>query len=326
MANRLQDIKRRAERANEKKLRESREAVERGETVIEIPPAKIKAFRFNPRKRFDPEELESLAMSLKSGEQVQPVIVAPVNERGPHNFVLIDGERRLRAAKIAGVKLQAIVRKVKNVQEHYKLSFLANLNRVGLTPMEEARALERMYDSDELKALPNRMARIRKLMEYSGRSDCTVIQRMGLVNLHPDLQVLVEPSTPKNERMPISIAVRLSNENYPHEAQLRIWNNQLKGLTAKQMEAVLDDHAEREGRKKRRARRKPSGNFLVLQRMVNRAKSSEFFSMRNDDLAKMFKDRHVLDSREVINDLEVAIKRLQELHKRLNTVVSPMSG
>lgn len=164
-------------------------------------------------------------------------------------------------------------------------------------------------------------------MEYSGRSDCTVIQRMGLVNLHPNLQELLEPTTPKNERMPITIAVKLSDANYPHEVQLRTWEEKLKGLTARQMEAVLDEHAEREGRTKGRRRvRKPSGNRKVFQRMVKRTKESEFFEMSQEDLAKMFTDVHPLDAREDINNLDIAIKRMQTLHKKLNKIIPPMAG
>jgi ParB family chromosome partitioning protein len=103
---------------------------------VEIPVARISANAYQPRRRFDPGKLSELASSIRESGLLQPVIV----RRSSDGFELVAGERRLRAAKEAGLgSVPAIVRNVSE-DEMLELALVENVQREGLNPIELARA------------------------------------------------------------------------------------------------------------------------------------------------------------------------------------------
>lgn len=95
-----------------------------------------------PRRDFDPEELQELADSIKEHGLLQPIVVAP--RRGGHKFEIVAGERRWRAAKLAGLdKISAIVRKLSD-QHKLELSIIENVQRANLNPLEVATAYTKL--------------------------------------------------------------------------------------------------------------------------------------------------------------------------------------
>ncbi len=113
------------------------ESEESGLTEIEI--AKIMPNPYQPRTVFQQEKLEELAQSIKEHGVVQPIIVA-VSEAKAGFYQLVAGERRLRAAKMAGLaKVPALVREYsKNAM--VEIALIENLQREDLNPIEEAEA------------------------------------------------------------------------------------------------------------------------------------------------------------------------------------------
>lgn len=111
-----------------------------GESVVEISLSEIKANPYQPRKSFNEDELRGLAESIKEQGLLQPIVVRKVN----NEYELVAGERRLRAAKIAGLeKIGALVRNYSN-EESMNLALLENLQRSDLNPMEVAEAYKRL--------------------------------------------------------------------------------------------------------------------------------------------------------------------------------------
>lgn len=111
-----------------------------GESVVEISLSEIKANPYQPRKSFNEDELRGLAESIKEQGLLQPIVVRKVN----NEYELVAGERRLRAAKIAGLeKIGALVRNYSN-EESMNLALLENLQRTDLNPMEVAEAYKRL--------------------------------------------------------------------------------------------------------------------------------------------------------------------------------------
>lgn len=95
-----------------------------------------------PRRSFDQQALEELAESIKRYGVLQPVIVSPEDE---HGYVLVAGERRLRASRLAGLKdIPAIVRKRKEL-ERLEVALIENVQRVDLSPLEQAVSIERLH-------------------------------------------------------------------------------------------------------------------------------------------------------------------------------------
>lgn len=106
--------------------------------VVQIPIALIMPNPKQPRKRFDPQELEHLTASVKEHGVIQPLLVCPADQDGIH--ILIAGERRLRAAKGAHLKtVPAVIRDVKS-DDLAVLALVENVIRDDMSPVEEGDA------------------------------------------------------------------------------------------------------------------------------------------------------------------------------------------
>lgn len=151
-------------------------------TVIPIALADIAPNAHQPRHAFDQEELASLARSIKANGVLAPVLVRPKRD-GPAHYELIAGERRWRAAKLAGLRtIPALVREAKDGQA-IELALLENLQRADLNPIEEAagyRQLLAEYDFTQ-----------EMLAQRLGKSRPAVANALRLLSLPGSVQALV---------------------------------------------------------------------------------------------------------------------------------------
>lgn len=111
--------------------------------VWEVPVSKINTDAKQPRKNFDPEELQELADSIKTHGILQPLIVS---EREDGGYDLVAGERRLRAARLAGLVVAPVVVKKLEDREKLEVALVENIQRAGLNPVEEAFAYKRLVE------------------------------------------------------------------------------------------------------------------------------------------------------------------------------------
>lgn len=119
-----------------------------GVEVLQLPIDEIEPNPNQPRKIFDPESLNSLALSIKEQGVLQPILV----KRDGKSIELVAGERRLRASKIAGLKrIPAIIIPEKNPTALMFFSLVENLQREDLNPLEEAEAYKMLIDNFGLK-------------------------------------------------------------------------------------------------------------------------------------------------------------------------------
>ncbi|MCI6086816.1 MAG: ParB/RepB/Spo0J family partition protein [Selenomonas sp.] len=115
----------------------------KADRVLEIPMLDIYKNRFQPRTDFDEAALEELRASIASYGVLQPILV----RKSTHGYELIAGERRWRAAKLAGLeKIPALVREY-NDAETSEIALIENLQREDLNPMEESRAYQSLIDT-----------------------------------------------------------------------------------------------------------------------------------------------------------------------------------
>ncbi len=114
--------------------------------IISIPVDKIVPNPHQPRRHFAEAELQSLAESIKKHGVLQPLIVTKVDG----GFELIAGERRERAAKIAGVKEVPAIIKEATDQDKLEIAMVENLHRTDLNPLEQARAYRKLIDNFKL--------------------------------------------------------------------------------------------------------------------------------------------------------------------------------
>ena len=107
----------------------------------------IQAGQFQPRRDIEPEALEELAASIKAQGILQPIVVRPIEE---NRYEIIAGERRFRAAQLAGLsKIPAIIKEVDD-QTTMALALIENIQREDLSPLDEALAIERLIDEYQL--------------------------------------------------------------------------------------------------------------------------------------------------------------------------------
>jgi ParB family chromosome partitioning protein len=140
--------------------------------------------RYQPRQLFAPGELAELTASIKESGLLQPILV---RRKGDGIFELISGERRWRAAKEAGLStIQAVVRNCSD-QDSLLFAIVENLQREDLNPMETARAYARMMNEFGLTQ--------DTIAQKVGRDRSSVANTVRLLNLHPEVQQLVESDT-----------------------------------------------------------------------------------------------------------------------------------
>lgn len=154
--------------------------VETATTTLRIPIEQIETNPKQPRHDFDEEALQELATSIKVHDIIQPITVSKLPTG---KYRLIAGERRFRAAKIAGLKdLPAYIRQA-NDQQLLELALLENLQRENLNAIEIALSYKRMMD--ELSYTQEQVA------ERMGKERTTVTNYIRLLKLPPDIQVAV---------------------------------------------------------------------------------------------------------------------------------------
>jgi ParB family chromosome partitioning protein len=148
--------------------------------VIDIAVDRIKSNPYQPRMTFDEAETEELAASIRSKGILQPVLV---RRKGP-GYELIAGERRLRAARRAGMNsIPALVREAGD-REMLEIALIENEQRVELNPIESARSYERIINEFALSQT--------ELADVLGRDRSTVANLLRLLRLPEKVQKLVQ--------------------------------------------------------------------------------------------------------------------------------------
>ncbi len=132
-----------------------------------------------PRKHFDTEALEGLSQSIKAYGIVQPIIVRKIDDR----YSIIAGERRYRAARMAGLKTVPVVVKEYTDTELMEVSLVENLQREDLNPIEEAQAMQLLMSEHALTQ--------EELSERLGKSRSAVANTLRLLNLPENIRGMV---------------------------------------------------------------------------------------------------------------------------------------
>lgn len=145
--------------------------------VKEVSLSLVKANPFQPRKTFNEESIIELSESIKSCGLIQPIIV---EENLNGGYIIIAGERRYRASKLAGLTTIPVI--IKNFTEEDKLeiALVENIQREDLTPIDEAKAYKKLMDS--LKISQEEVA------QKVGKKRSTVSNSIRLLNLPEDIQ------------------------------------------------------------------------------------------------------------------------------------------
>ena len=164
------------EKKNVNKVEEKENAS--GEILVKIN--QVEPNREQPRKEFDEDSLMELADSIKQFGILQPLLV----QKRKDYYEIIAGERRWRAAKIAGIKEVPIIVKEYTDQEIVEISLIENIQRENLNPIEEAMAYQRLMKEYHLKQ--------DQIAEKVSKSRAAITNSLRLLKLDPRVQNMLE--------------------------------------------------------------------------------------------------------------------------------------
>lgn len=211
------------------------------EEVVEIEISKIEPNPYQPRKHFDPVQLQELAESIRMNGVLQPVIVKKVAS----GYMLVAGERRCKASALAGFStVPAIVRDYNN-QYLAELALLENIQREDLTIVEEARAYQNAIESLNLTHL--------ELSQKIGKSRSYVSNTLGI--LHLPETVLSEINNGNISMGHARALSKLKDVNRIHTIAQLVVDHQ---MTVREIEALA-----RKEKKRKEIKRKPSEHPLA---------------------------------------------------------------
>lgn len=149
-------------------------------SIQSVPIEKVKPNPFQPRKYFDETALADLAQSIKQQGILQPLLA----EKSGDSYIIVAGERRYRAALIAGIPDVPIWIKEFSEEEKLEIALIENLQREDLTPIEEAKAIKTILEKTGLSQ--------EKIAEKIGKNRTTVTNALRLLKLPEDIQKAID--------------------------------------------------------------------------------------------------------------------------------------
>src|SRR5687767_3908994 len=185
-----------------------------GSGVTQVPVDLIQRNPRQPREKFDLEELENLAASIREHGVIQPLIVSP-GKNGI--YILIAGERRLQASRKAGLKTVPVVIRHASDQQLLELALIENVQRADLNPIEEAEAYQHL--SKEFKMSHDAIA------ARVGKSRVAVTNTIRLLDVSAAVkQALVDGQISEGHARAM---LRLPTANQQEELLKKVINNNL---------------------------------------------------------------------------------------------------
>lgn len=190
----------------------------------EIPVGEIEPNPYQPRTTFDDDSIHELAASIMSTGVLQPVIVR--RHPGTSGYQLVAGERRLRAAKLAGVsKIPAIIKKSDD-REMMEISLIENVQREDLNPMEEARAYNTLVEKLGMTH--------EQISERVGKQRVSITNSLRLLGLPDEVKDMVSRGTLSAGHARALLAIEK-----PAELVMAARYVQTKGFSVRRTEAFV---------------------------------------------------------------------------------------
>ncbi len=145
-----------------------------------LPIEYLQRGKFQPRKDMNPEKLQELSDSIKAQGIIQPIVVRKL---APDKYEIVAGERRWRAAQLAGLQEVPVVVKDIDDRATMAIALIENIQRQDLNPLEEAEALRRLLDEFNMTH--------QQIADAVGKSRVTVTNLLRLMELQPEVKKLL---------------------------------------------------------------------------------------------------------------------------------------
>lgn len=260
-------------------------SVANAETYVKI--TKVEPNREQPRKNFDEDALQELADSIKQFGLLQPILV---QDRKDY-YEIIAGERRWRAAKLAGLKEIPVIIKNYTSQEIVEISLIENIQREDLNPIEEALAYKRLLEEFDLKQdeVAERVSKSRTAVTNSMRllKLCDTVQQMIIDDMlstgHARALIPIE-----DEELQTQIAQRIFDEKLSVREVEKLVKNILKpGQEKKEKEEIPESLKYVYQDIENKLKEKMSRKVAINSKGKNGSGKIEIEFYSNDDLEKI---------------------------------------
>ena len=260
-------------------------APERAPSTLHV--TQIQAGKYQPRTRMDDGSLSELAASIKTQGIMQPVLVRPIAGQGSIGYEIIAGERRFRAAQLAGLdEIPVLVREVDD-QNAAAMALIENIQREDLNPLEEAQGIARLISEFDFTH--------EQAANAVGRSRSAVSNLLRLVNLASPVQTMLMAGDIDMGHARALLAV-------DNASQIALANQVIaKRLSVRETEKLVARALEEQNAPAASARQKEkSGDIARLEEeLSDRLATPVMFKMGKEGRGQMiidFADLDILDS------------------------------
>ncbi len=237
----------------------SAEAVTDNQTIIDKSAVKELAIdklipgQYQPRRFFDESALEALASSIKSQGIIQPIVVRSM--KGDSRFEILAGERRWRAAQLAGLERVPVIFKEMSDQEALAVALIENIQREDLNPVETAIALKRLIEEFSLTH--------QEVGEVIGRSRSSITNILRLLDLDIEVQRLLSEGG-------LDMGHARALLSLPEQKQLVIAQQVVEqALTVRETERLVKRLLEESGKEIKRSGKEKDADLLSLERNLS---------------------------------------------------------
>ncbi len=267
--------------------------------VFELDLKKVYANPNQPRKIFDEVALNELASSIKANGVIMPIVV---NKDSQGKYMIIAGERRFRASKIAGKSSIPAIVKEYDERQVKEISLIENLQREDLNPIEAATAMKQLMDDYGLtqEELSNRI----------GKNRSTIANTLRLLSLDAEVIKLVETGKLSSGHARALITL-------PAEMQKKIASNAIKnGMSVRDVEQATKDYfnppEELKRLKKAKRLEEMSSELKDLINRMQQALGTKVSLIGNDKKGRIYIDYYTTDDLDRIFDIVELVEENEE--------------
>ncbi len=268
----------------------------KGEGVTEIAVSSIFANPNQPRKAFDPTALQELADSIAKHGVIMPIIVNKSGDR----YMIIAGERRFRASKLAGLDTVPVIVKNYNERQIKEISLIENLQREDLNPIEAATAMQSLMSDYGLTQ--------EELAERIGKSRSAIANTLRLLNLSQEVVKMVVNGS-------LSAGHARAMISMPESDQIKLAERTIKeGLSVREVEKSVKEYFEPpEVKKKKKQKMELSLELKELIGDMQRAFGTKVNAIGNDSKGRIYIDYYTRDDLDRLAEIVEMVKKANKV-------------
>lgn len=290
---------------NDASIKENKSVQVKTNTVTEMDINKIFPNPNQPRKRFDEEALQELSNSIKIHGIIQPIVV---NKDDDDKYMIIAGERRWRASRLAGLTSVPVVIKNYTEKQVKEVSLIENLQREDLNPIEAARAIKQLMEEYNFTQ--------EAVAERIGKSRSNITNTLRLLALYPEVIKMVEEGKLSSGHARALVVVEDTNQ------QIKLARNACDGkMSVRDLEKAVKNTLNPEKKVVKVAEQSLELKELISD--MQRVFATKVSAIGNDNKGRIYIDYYSRDDLDRLSDMiellkkkEITLEDLKNYNKR----------